>query len=78
MPASSHVTFKEVLDRLLMVVSVPVRQLLNKETPSFPPALVANTCALLTTIIGELAATAMGLEVGSSLPNSENLCVKVP
>ncbi|CAG5134648.1 unnamed protein product, partial [Candidula unifasciata] len=63
MPASSHVTFKEVLDRLLMVVSVPVRQLLNKETPAFPPALVANTCALLTTIIGELAATAMGLEM---------------
>ncbi|XP_035827428.1 E3 ubiquitin-protein ligase MYCBP2 isoform X3 [Aplysia californica] len=62
-PAGSHVTFKEVLDRLLMIVAVPVRQLLSKESPSFPPALVANTCALLTTIIGELAASAMGLEM---------------
>nr|AOV18880.1 myc binding protein 2 [Lymnaea stagnalis] len=61
-PAGSHVTFKEVLDRLLMIVAIPVRQLLNKEPSSFPPALIANTCALLTTIIGELAATAMGLE----------------
>ncbi|KAH9488940.1 E3 ubiquitin-protein ligase mycbp2 [Bulinus truncatus] len=61
-PAGSHVTFKEVLDRLLMIVAIPVRQLLNKEQYTFPNALIANTCALLTTIIGELAATAMGLE----------------
>ncbi|XP_055893471.1 E3 ubiquitin-protein ligase MYCBP2-like isoform X4 [Biomphalaria glabrata] len=62
LPAGSHVTFKEVLERLLMIVAIPVRQLLNKEPTTFPNALIANTCALLTTIIGELAATAMGLE----------------
>ncbi|XP_059170813.1 E3 ubiquitin-protein ligase MYCBP2-like isoform X4 [Physella acuta] len=62
LPSGSHVTFKDVLDRLLMIVAIPVRQLLNKETSSFPPTLIANTCALLTTIIGELAATAMGYE----------------
>ncbi|KAK7473506.1 hypothetical protein BaRGS_00035259, partial [Batillaria attramentaria] len=59
----THVSFKEVLDRLLMLVALPVRQLLSKETESFPPHLVANTCSLLATIISELAASAMGVEV---------------
>ena len=53
-----------------MIVSVPVRQVLNKEALTFPNALVANTCALLATIVGELAATAMGLEV---IPETVNI-----
>ncbi|XP_052283534.1 E3 ubiquitin-protein ligase MYCBP2-like isoform X2 [Dreissena polymorpha] len=59
---SSHITFKEVLDRLLYIVSYPVRQSLAQDQTSYPPVLVANTCALLSTIVSELAATATGLE----------------
>lgn len=59
----THISFKEVLDRLLMLVALPVRQTLAHETEAFPPHLVANTCSLLATIISELAASAMGLEV---------------
>lgn len=62
-----HVSFKEVLDRLLMLVALPVRQMLAGEDESFPPHLVANTCYLLATIISELAASSMGLEVGPVL-----------
>ena len=58
-----HVSFKEVLDRLLMLVALPVRQMLAGEDEAFPPHLVANTCYLLATIISELAASSMGLEV---------------
>ncbi|XP_076446720.1 E3 ubiquitin-protein ligase MYCBP2-like isoform X7 [Babylonia areolata] len=58
-----HVSFKEVLDRLLMLVALPVRQVLAGEQESFPSHLVANTCYLLATIISELAASSMGLEV---------------
>ena len=60
---SMHVSFKEVLDRLLMLVALPVRQVLAGEEQCFPPHLVANTCYLLATIISELAASSMGLEV---------------
>ncbi|XP_041356631.1 E3 ubiquitin-protein ligase MYCBP2-like isoform X3 [Gigantopelta aegis] len=59
----SHISFKEVLDHLLMIVALPVRQALNKDAPTFPPSLVVNTCALMTSIISELAASATGLEI---------------
>lgn len=62
--SAMHVSFKEVLDRLLMLVALPVKQRLAGEDESFPPHLVANTCYLLATIISELAASSMGLEVG--------------
>ncbi|XP_053398701.1 E3 ubiquitin-protein ligase MYCBP2-like isoform X4 [Mercenaria mercenaria] len=58
----SHISFKEVLDRLLMIVSYPVRQTLIKDQSPYPSVLVANTCSLLSTIVSELAATATGLE----------------
>ncbi|KAL5012682.1 hypothetical protein ScPMuIL_011233 [Solemya velum] len=61
--SGSHVSFKEVLDRLLMIVALPVRQGLNKESSLYPSVLVTNTCALLSTIVSELAATATGLEM---------------
>lgn len=60
---TNHVSFKEVLDRLLMIVSYPVRQMLMQDQASYPTVLVANTCSLLSTIVSELAATATGLEV---------------
>ncbi|KAL4230611.1 E3 ubiquitin-protein ligase mycbp2 [Mactra antiquata] len=59
---NSHISFKEVLDRLLLVVSYPVRQALVQSTSPYPSVLVANTCSLLSTIVSELAATATGLE----------------
>lgn len=60
---TSHISFKEVLDRLLMIVSYPVRQMLVQDQALYPGVLVANTCSLLSTIVSELAATATGLEV---------------
>ncbi|CAE1311209.1 MYCBP2 [Acanthosepion pharaonis] len=60
---SGHTSFKEVLDRLLMISTVPVRQALNKESPSYPHVLVSNTCALLLCLISELAASATGSEL---------------
>ena len=62
----SHISFKEVLDHLLMIVALPVRQALNKDSPTFPSSLVENTCALMTSIISELAASATGLEVSTT------------
>ena len=60
---NSHIAFKEVLDRLLMIVSYPVRQALIRDESPYPSVLVANTCSLLSTIVSELATTATGLEV---------------
>ena len=57
------VSFCEVLDKLLTIVTLPVRQELDKDRSSYPSVLVDNTCALLSTIISELSATSMGLEV---------------
>ncbi|XP_013400127.1 E3 ubiquitin-protein ligase MYCBP2 [Lingula anatina] len=56
-------TFKEVLDKLLTIVVLPVRQTLQQERMSYPSSLVSNTCSLLACIISELAATATGSEV---------------
>ena len=50
-----------------MIVSYPVRQQLVHESSPYPSVLVANTCSLLSTIVSELAATATGLEVSSSV-----------
>ncbi|KAK6172343.1 hypothetical protein SNE40_016020 [Patella caerulea] len=70
-----HISFKEVLDRLLMIVTLPVRLTLNKDVFDFPQSLVVNTCALLSTIISELAATATGLEMVDFTTSSRPLLV---
>ncbi|ESO93790.1 hypothetical protein LOTGIDRAFT_153260, partial [Lottia gigantea] len=70
-----HISFKEVLDRLLMIVAFPVRLALNKEDYNFPQSLVANTCALLSTIISELAASATGFETADLSTSSRPLLV---
>ncbi|KAL3880398.1 hypothetical protein ACJMK2_032642, partial [Sinanodonta woodiana] len=59
---SIHISFKEILDRMLMIVTYPIRQQLSGDQTSFPRVLVANTCALLSTIVSELAATSTGIE----------------
>ncbi|XP_048243746.1 E3 ubiquitin-protein ligase MYCBP2-like isoform X7 [Haliotis rufescens] len=74
----SHISFKEVLDRLLLIVALPVRQALSKEKSVFPSSLVANTCALLVTIISELAASSTGLEVGIDLSTTSRPMLVTP
>lgn len=60
---TNHVTFREILDKLLSIVTLPVREALSKEASTYPGILVVNTCSLLATIISELSATATGLEM---------------
>ncbi|XP_035682944.1 E3 ubiquitin-protein ligase MYCBP2-like isoform X1 [Branchiostoma floridae] len=59
---TGHCTFKEVLDKLLAIVVVPVRIQLSGEEVIYSDALVCNTCALLAAIVGELATAATGSE----------------
>lgn len=59
----AHCSFKEILDRLLTIVTLPIRQEMMGESPIYPSLLVANTCSLLATIVSELASAALGSEV---------------
>lgn len=75
-------TFREVLEKMLVIVVLPVRKSLRKEVELFSPHLVSNTCGLLASIVSELTASALGSEVRrtnlplpfhSSLPCTLNL-----
>nr|XP_055071398.1 E3 ubiquitin-protein ligase MYCBP2 isoform X18 [Misgurnus anguillicaudatus] len=56
-------TFREVLEKMLVIVVLPVRKSLRKEMELFSPHLVSNTCGLLASIVSELTASALGSEV---------------
>ncbi|TRY68163.1 hypothetical protein DNTS_006161 [Danionella cerebrum] len=56
-------TFREVLEKMLVIVVLPVRKSLRKELELFSPHLVSNTCGLLASIVSELTASALGSEV---------------
>lgn len=56
-------SFREVLEKMLVIVVLPVRKSLRKEVELFSPHLVSNTCGLLASIVSELTASAMGSEV---------------
>ncbi|KTF85427.1 hypothetical protein cypCar_00028935, partial [Cyprinus carpio] len=56
-------TFREVLEKMLVIVVLPVRKSLRKEVELFSPHLVSNTCSLLASIVSELTASALGSEV---------------
>uniref|UniRef100_A0A671QW42 E3 ubiquitin-protein ligase MYCBP2 n=1 Tax=Sinocyclocheilus anshuiensis TaxID=1608454 RepID=A0A671QW42_9TELE len=56
-------TFREVLEKMLVIVVLPVRNSLRKEVELFSPHLVSNTCGLLASIVSELTASALGSEV---------------
>ncbi|XP_042586726.1 E3 ubiquitin-protein ligase MYCBP2 isoform X20 [Cyprinus carpio] len=56
-------TFREVLEKMLVIVVLPVRKSLRKEVELFSPHLVSNTCGLLASIVSELTASALGSEV---------------
>ncbi|XP_029559556.1 E3 ubiquitin-protein ligase MYCBP2 isoform X1 [Salmo trutta] len=56
-------SFREVLEKMLVVVVLPARKSLRKEVEVFSPHLVSNTCGLLASIVSELTASALGSEV---------------
>uniref|UniRef100_A0A4W5M9H3 RCR-type E3 ubiquitin transferase n=1 Tax=Hucho hucho TaxID=62062 RepID=A0A4W5M9H3_9TELE len=56
-------SFREVLEKMLVIVVLPVRKILRKEVEVFSPHLVSNTCGLLASIVSELTASALGSEV---------------
>ncbi|XP_066562691.1 E3 ubiquitin-protein ligase MYCBP2 isoform X4 [Amia ocellicauda] len=56
-------SFREVLEKMLVIVVLPVRKTLRKEVELFSPHLVSNTCGLLASIVSELTASALGSEV---------------
>lgn len=59
-------SFREVLEKMLVIVVLPVRKSLRKEVELFSPHLVSNTCGLLASIVSELTASALGSEVVNS------------
>lgn len=59
-------SFREVLEKMLVIVVLPVRKSLRREVELFSPHLVSNTCGLLASIVSELTASALGSEVTCS------------
>lgn len=55
--------FRDVLDRLLDIVSLSVQQALCLEKVTHSSKLVTNCCHLLAKVIAELAAQARGIDV---------------
>ena len=59
-----NMSFKEVLNQLLVLVASPIRQKLSGGDDYCSGShLVTNACHFLAAIIGELAATSVGMEV---------------
>jgi E3 ubiquitin-protein ligase MYCBP2 len=58
-------SFREVLEKMLVIVVLPVRNSLRRENELFSFHLVSNTCGLLASIVSELTASALGSEVMS-------------
>ncbi|XP_043928839.1 E3 ubiquitin-protein ligase MYCBP2 [Protopterus annectens] len=55
-------SFREVLEKMLVIVVFPVRNSLRREKEFFSSHLVSNTCELLASIVSELTASALGSE----------------
>ncbi|EDL00496.1 pam, highwire, rpm 1, isoform CRA_a [Mus musculus] len=60
---SGMTSFREVLEKMLVIVVLPVRNSLRRESELFSSHLVSNTCGLLASIVSELTASALGSEV---------------
>ncbi|XP_064360811.1 E3 ubiquitin-protein ligase MYCBP2 isoform X14 [Dromaius novaehollandiae] len=60
---SGMTSFREVLEKMLVIVVLPVRNSLRRENELFSSHLVSNTCGLLASIVSELTASALGSEV---------------
>lgn len=62
----SHVwQFREVLDKLLDIVTSSVKQALCLEKVTHSPELVFNCCHLLVRVVAELASQASGIDVSN-------------
>uniref|UniRef100_A0A670XYH5 RCR-type E3 ubiquitin transferase n=1 Tax=Pseudonaja textilis TaxID=8673 RepID=A0A670XYH5_PSETE len=59
---SGMTSFREVLEKMLVIVVLPVRNSLRRENELFSAHLVSNTCGLLASIVSELTASALGSE----------------
>ncbi|KAG8586245.1 hypothetical protein GDO81_005312 [Engystomops pustulosus] len=60
---SGMTSFREVLEKMLVIVVLPVRNSLRREHELFSSHLVSNTCGLLASVVSELTASALGSEV---------------
>ena len=69
---SGMTSFREVLEKMLVIVVLPVRNSLRRENELFSSHLVSNTCGLLASIVSELTASALGSEVRSSISQRVN------
>ncbi|XP_064637403.1 E3 ubiquitin-protein ligase MYCBP2-like isoform X3 [Lineus longissimus] len=63
---TTHFSFKEVLDKLMSIIVLPVRQAMKQEHVIYPSRLVSNTCSLLAAVISELTSSATGHEVDTT------------
>lgn len=70
-------SFREVLEKMLVIVVLPVRKSLRKEMELFSPHLVSNTCGLLASIVSELTASALGSEVRNTYLSHPPLLLSV-
>lgn len=70
-------SFREVLEKMLVIVVLPVRKSLRKELELFSPHLVSNTCSLLASIVNELTASALGTEVRPPLRKAKLLVAQM-
>lgn len=59
--------FREVLERLLDLVTVPVKQALCQEKTTHSSELVQNCCHLLARVVAELASQSSGTDVSWEL-----------
>ncbi|XP_071950592.1 E3 ubiquitin-protein ligase MYCBP2-like isoform X2 [Antedon mediterranea] len=66
-------SFREMLDRLLDILSISVREMMRGDRPSYPKLLVTNTCSLLGCLVSELAAISTGTE-SENQATSRPLC----
>jgi hypothetical protein len=62
--------FREVLERLLDIVTVPVKQALCQERTTHSSELVQNCCHLLARVVAELASQSSGTDVSGQLFNT--------
>lgn len=69
---SGMTSFREVLEKMLVIVVLPVRNSLRRENELFSSHLVSNTCGLLASIVSELTASALGSEVTSHILMLDN------
>jgi E3 ubiquitin-protein ligase MYCBP2 len=60
-------SFQEVLERLLDLVTIPVKQALCQEKIVYSGELVQNCCHLLARVVAELASQSSGTDVSWQL-----------